>query len=226
MSSAGSPSKRRDTDLMKLMMSGMEVVVMDDANGGDFCVKFHGPKDTPYEGGIWRLRVTLPMEYPYKSPSIGFQNRMFHPNVDEMSGSVCLDVINQTWSPMFDLVNVFSVFLPQLLAYPNPSDPLNGDAAALMLRDIDKYNEKIRQYVKLYASVDVNLEDCADDAGTAAAGAGGAAANGNGGAAANGNGVAAAAPAENGNGTVGTDDDDDDDGKYDSDVSELSDMSV
>ncbi len=43
---------------------------------------------------------------------------------------------------MFDLVNVFEVFLPQLLLYPNPSDPLNGEAAAVMLRDRAAYVEK------------------------------------------------------------------------------------
>ena len=69
---------------------------------------------------------------------------MFHPNVDESSGAVCLDVINQTWSPMFDLVNVFEVFLPQLLLYPNPSDPLNGEAAALLMRDPGQYAARIR----------------------------------------------------------------------------------
>jgi ubiquitin-conjugating enzyme E2 H len=113
---------------------------------------FHGPKDTPYFGGLWQIHVQLPMEYPYKSPSLGFSNRMYHPNVDEASGSVCLDVINQTWSPMFDLVNIFEVFLPQLMAYPNPSDPLNGDAAALLLRDPDAYNAKIAEHVKVHAS--------------------------------------------------------------------------
>ncbi|GER45232.1 ubiquitin-conjugating enzyme h [Striga asiatica] len=68
-----------------------------------------------------------------------------------MSGSVCLDVINQTWSPMFDLVNVFEVFLPQLLLYPNPSDPLNGEAAALMMRDRTAYEQRVKEYCQKYA---------------------------------------------------------------------------
>ena len=83
--------------------------------------------------------------------------------MDEASGSVCLDVINQTWSPMYDLVNIFSVFLPQLLLYPNPSDPLNGAAAALMFKDPEAYKQRIREHVKKHASVDFKLGDDDDD---------------------------------------------------------------
>lgn len=67
------------------------------------------------------------------------------------SGSVCLDVINQTWSPMYDLTNIFEVFLPQLLTYPNPTDPLNGEAAALQMREPERYKQKVKEYVQRYA---------------------------------------------------------------------------
>nr|CAD1830790.1 unnamed protein product [Ananas comosus var. bracteatus] len=129
-----SPSKRREMDMMKLMMSDYKVETVNDGMQ-EFFVDFHGPKESLYQG----------------VPSIGFVNKIFHPNVDEMSGSVCLDVINQTWSPMFDLVNVFEVFLPQLLLYPNASDPLNGEAAALMIRDRPAYEQKVKEYCEKYA---------------------------------------------------------------------------
>jgi len=113
-----------------------------------------------FKGGLWKVHVELPDQYPYKSPSIGFVNRIFHPNIDEISGSVCLDVINQTWSPMFDMINIFEVFLPQLLRYPNPTDPLNGEAAALLMRDPKNYEIKVKEYVSKYAT-----KDAADEAG-------------------------------------------------------------
>jgi len=154
-----SPKRRIEMDVMKMLMSDYEVTLVND-NMQEFYVRFKGPDETPFAGGTWKLHVEIPDQYPYKSPSIGFVNRIFHPNIDELSGSVCLDVINQTWSPMYDMINIFEIFLPQLLRYPNPTDPLNGEAAALLMREPKAYDAKVKEYVTKYAS-----KEAADEAG-------------------------------------------------------------
>lgn len=154
------PKRRIETDVMKMLMSDYEVTLVNDSMQ-EFYVRFYGPSETPFANGVWKIHVELPDQYPYKSPSIGFMNKIFHPNIDELSGSVCLDVINQTWSPMFDLINIFEVFLPQLLRYPNPSDPLNGEAAATLMRDPKSYDAKVKDYVQRYAT-----KEKADEAGS------------------------------------------------------------
>lgn len=57
------------------------------------------------------------------------------------------------------MINVFEFFLPQLLRYPNPTDPLNGEAAALLMREPQSYEAKvkgfcflIRDYVARFAT--------------------------------------------------------------------------
>ncbi|KAK6464830.1 ubiquitin-conjugating enzyme/RWD-like protein [Scheffersomyces coipomensis] len=156
-----SPKRRIEKDVMELMMSDHDVTLVNDSIQ-KFEVLFHGPVDTPYEGGTWIVRVELPDQYPIKSPSIGFSNKIYHPNIDEGSGSVCLDVINQTWSPMFGLLNIFENFLPHLLRYANPGDPLNTEASNLMQKDENKYNEMVKQFVRQYAT-NVRLEDDQDE---------------------------------------------------------------
>ncbi|KAK9475814.1 ubiquitin-conjugating enzyme type E2 [Lipomyces japonicus] len=159
-----SPKRRIETDVMKLLMSDYEVTLVK-GSMQEFYVRFKGPQETPFQDGTWSVHVELPDQYPYKSPSIGFRNRIFHPNIDELSGSVCLDVINQSWSPMFDMINIFEVFLPQLLRYPNPTDPLNGDAAALLLREPKAYENMVKDYVAKYASKGVTEDGDEDSSG-------------------------------------------------------------
>lgn len=140
--------KRRERDIAKLRQKGFEVERLSEQ---EIRVAFHGPEDTLYAGGVWHIRVHLPAEYPYKSPSLGFLHKIYHPNIDFQSGSICLDVINQTWTPMYELFNIFAIFLPQLLIYPNPSDPLNIDAANMFRACTAKYNKFVRKQVLKHA---------------------------------------------------------------------------
>jgi ubiquitin-conjugating enzyme E2 H len=100
-----SPKRRIETDVMKMMMSDYEVTLVND-NMQEFYVSFKGPSESehsafheqgtsnsaltciaaPFAGGQWKVHVELPDQYPYKSPSIGFVNKIFHPNIDELSG--------------------------------------------------------------------------------------------------------------------------------------------
>lgn len=156
-----STNKRREMDVYKLMMSNYKVCLNRD-HMGDITVEFPGPIGSLYQGGTWKIHVEIPDQYPFKSPSIGFETKIFHPNVDEPSGSICLDVLNQAWSPMFDLRNIFDSFIPQLLLYPNPNDPLNGQAASLLLKSPDVYNKRVRDSVIKYAMV-LSIEEQISD---------------------------------------------------------------
>jgi len=140
--------KRRERDIARLKQKKYEVTRVSETI---INITFNGPEDTPYEKGIWQIVVNFPQEYPYKSPSIGFLQKIYHPNIDIQSGSICLDVLNQTWTPLYDVLNIIETFIPQLLTYPNPSDPLNSEAAKLFTLCAQKYKAMVWKYILKHA---------------------------------------------------------------------------
>lgn len=134
--------RRRLMDIKALHKSGHLLETQDD---GTLLCKLDGPADTAYASMTFTVRISLPAEYPFKSPSVGFVQKVFHPNVDYHSGTICLNVLNQEWTPVYNLVAIMETLLPQLLTYPNPDDPLNEEAAKLLVDDVDAFRTRCLQ---------------------------------------------------------------------------------
>ena len=134
--------------------------MVDDEPGLLGChVLLPGPEDTPYAGGNYTVSIILPKAFPFKSPSVAFQTPIWHPNVEVEKGGVCLDVINDKWTPITRLVTVVETYLPQLLRHPNKDDPLNAAAASMMHNDLADYTAYVKLHTAKYASGAAAAED-------------------------------------------------------------------
>jgi ubiquitin-conjugating enzyme E2 H len=145
---------RATRDIQQLRASGFKVT---DEHGNEefdnvlcFVVRMKAPKDSAYEGYEYGVRFTIPDKFPFKSPSVGFMQRIYHPNVDEMSGSICLDSLNKAWSPAFTILNIVEAQLPYLLQYPNPADPFNREAAARMSNNPEDFKRYVKEHCSKY----------------------------------------------------------------------------
>ena len=61
-----------------------------------------GPKNTPYEGGIFTIHILFPADYPRRGPEFKFANKIYHLNVDWRStskgdqlGHISLNTLNE-----------------------------------------------------------------------------------------------------------------------------------
>lgn len=102
-----------------------------------------GPPDTPWEGGVYSLRLSFPAQYPAKAPRVRFTTKMYHPNIGN-SGEICLDIIKSRWTPSYTVSTILTS-IQSLLTDPNPGSCLNGEAGNLFRTDIKAYNAQVRK---------------------------------------------------------------------------------
>ncbi|WVQ82969.1 hypothetical protein IAT38_005107 [Cryptococcus sp. DSM 104549] len=145
--------RRIQKELSSLMNSPPPniTVLPDEENLQLWRIVMVGPPGTPYAKGKFQVTAEFTKEYPFKPPTIQFKTKVYHPNVDS-DGNICIGLLKtEQWKPATKMEVVLSSIY-NLLAEPNPDDPLVASIAEIYRTDRAAFDKKAQEYVAKYAS--------------------------------------------------------------------------
>jgi len=122
-------------------MPGAELDFPDTDDLMHFNVKIT-PSDGLYRAATFLFNVEVPNNYPYDPPKVHCATLVYHPNID-YEGHVCLNILRSEWMPVLSLGSVI-YGLMTLFLEPNPDDPLNKEAATLMIEKTAQFERNVR----------------------------------------------------------------------------------
>lgn len=127
---------------------GIKVGVNDD----DFSTIYadiEGPAGTPYENGVFRMKLILSRDFPNSPPKGYFLTKIFHPNI-ATNGEICVNTLKRDWNPSLGLRHVLIV-VRCLLIEPFPESALNEQAGKMLLENYEEYARHARLYTGIHA---------------------------------------------------------------------------
>jgi ubiquitin-conjugating enzyme E2 D/E len=142
--------QRELRDMNKEPIPGISAGPKNESDYFEWTATIIGPSGSPYQGGIFKLTITIPSNYPFKPPKTQFETQIYHPNVSS-KGSICLDILGSKWTPVLTISKML-LSISSLLTDPNPDDPLDGAVARVYKNDKTKFNETAEEWTRKYAS--------------------------------------------------------------------------
>jgi ubiquitin-conjugating enzyme E2 S len=121
-------------------------------NEDDFSTIFadiEGPAGTPYENGVFRMKLILSHDFPHSPPKGYFLTKIFHPNIAN-NGEICVNTLKRDWNPSLGLRHVLIV-VRCLMIEPFPESALNEQAGKLLLENYDEYARHARLLTGIHA---------------------------------------------------------------------------
>jgi ubiquitin-conjugating enzyme E2 D/E len=109
-----------------------------------------GPDNSPYQGGIFYLKIDFPPDYPFKPPKVRFTTQIYHCNINS-TGGICLDILKDEWSPALTISKVL-LSICSLMDDANPNDPLVSEIADLLQKNKPLHDANAREWTIKYAS--------------------------------------------------------------------------
>ncbi|KOC66115.1 SUMO-conjugating enzyme UBC9 [Habropoda laboriosa] len=110
-----------------------------------------GKKSTPWEGGLYKLRMIFKDDYPSSPPKCKFEPPLFHPNVYP-SGTVCLSLLDEEkdWRPAITIKQIL-LGIQDLLNEPNVKDPAQAEAYTIYCQNRLEYEKRVRAQARAMA---------------------------------------------------------------------------
>ncbi|KAG2365794.1 ubiquitin-conjugating enzyme [Suillus spraguei] len=105
-----------------------------------------GSPDSPYKNGTFHFKIELPMNFPFKAPSVTFLTKIYHPGINE-EGHICVPILRDEWKPSVTLSTVL-VVIQEKVNHPSPDDPFEPEIAALLKNDKAKFLATAKEYTK------------------------------------------------------------------------------
>lgn len=105
----------------------------------------------------------MPEDYPKNPPKATFRTKIYHPNVDEKTGAVCLETLKRDWDPKLTLKDIL-ITISCLLIQPNPDSALNAGAGALIQEDYDAFSTQAKLMTRIHAPIPSSLLNAVQDA--------------------------------------------------------------
>ncbi|XP_031550533.1 ubiquitin-conjugating enzyme E2 U-like [Actinia tenebrosa] len=118
-----------------------------------------GPKDTLWEGGIFKLYLQFNENYNCIPPKIYFHTVPFHPNVDPVSGIPCIDFLDnqEEWKEYYS-INYMLLSIQMMLSNPILDYSVNVEAAKMCHIAPSAYKQMILENVLASKRVDAGLK--------------------------------------------------------------------
>ena len=144
-------------ELVQLQQRPLEGVrvLMNEENVADVQAEIAGPAATPYDGGVFRMKLILGSDFPATAPKGYFLTKIFHPNVST-KGEICVNVLKRDWKPDLGIKHVLQV-VRCLLIEPFPESALNEEAGKLLLEDYESYAKHAKLMTKIHASASASV---------------------------------------------------------------------
>ncbi|KAL3841113.1 hypothetical protein ACJIZ3_025704 [Penstemon smallii] len=135
-------------NLDEIPPEGIKVGLNDD-NFSVIFADIEGPAGTPYENGVFRMKLILSHDFPQSPPQGFFLTKIFHPNIAN-NGEICVNALKRDWNPNLGLRHILIV-IRCLLIEPFPESALNEQAGKMLLENYDEYAKHARLFTGIHA---------------------------------------------------------------------------